>query len=88
MSSNAQKNPQTVDPGSHTQEKPVNAPPNNSVVVSDPLKDTPNNLGLADVREQDRTNDLIGTEGTQPVSDGPTEEDQKKAAELAKKLGI
>ncbi|GAA5848628.1 hypothetical protein JCM3766R1_004907 [Sporobolomyces carnicolor] len=82
------KDPQRVDEGSHTQKDPVGQPPNNSVVVTDPLKSPPNNLGLADVRDQDRTNDLVGSQSTEPVSDGPTEADQKKAAELAKKLGI
>ncbi|GAA5963022.1 hypothetical protein JCM3765_006754 [Sporobolomyces pararoseus] len=83
-----ESDPQRVDAGSHTQKDPVNAAPNNSVVTSDPLKNPPNNLGLADVRDQDRTNDLVGSQTTEPVSDGPTEADQKKAAELAKKLNI
>ncbi|GAA5882831.1 hypothetical protein JCM16303_002483 [Sporobolomyces ruberrimus] len=83
-----EKDPQRVDEGSHTQKDPVNAAPNNTVVVSDPLKNPPNNLGLSDVRDQDRTNDLIGSQTTEPVSDGPTAADEKKAAELAKKLNI
>ena len=33
-----ESDPQRVDSGSHTQKDPVNAPPNNSVVESDPLK--------------------------------------------------
>lgn len=32
------KDPQRVDEGSHTQKDPVGQPPNNSVVVTDPLK--------------------------------------------------
>ncbi|GAA6024513.1 hypothetical protein JCM11491_006682 [Sporobolomyces phaffii] len=76
------------DEASHTQAHAVNAPPNNTVVVEDPLKNPPNNLGLADVRDQDRTNDLIGSQNTQPVSDGPTKADQEKAAKLAKELNI
>ncbi|GAA5908925.1 uncharacterized protein JCM6883_002555 [Sporobolomyces salmoneus] len=86
--SNYEKDPQRVDAGSQTQKDPVNAHPNNSVVTDDPLKNPPNNLGLADPREQDRSNDLVGSQNTEPVSDGPTAADQKKAAELAKKLGI
>ncbi|GAA5831428.1 hypothetical protein JCM5353_005720 [Sporobolomyces roseus] len=76
------------DPKSHTQEHAVNAPPNNTVVVDDPMKNPPNNLGLADVRDQDPTNDLVGARNTEPVSDGPSKADQKKAEELAKKMGV
>ncbi|KAK4052923.1 hypothetical protein OIO90_004199 [Microbotryomycetes sp. JL221] len=46
----------------------------------------PNNLGLADPTEQSKTNDLIGARNTGPIPDTPTEEEQKKVADLAQQL--
>ncbi|GAA6064538.1 hypothetical protein JCM10212_005642 [Sporobolomyces blumeae] len=86
----SESNPQRLDKGAHTQEKPVGA---SHGLVGDTNADLlkqapPNNLGLADPREQDRSRDLVGVEGTEPVGDGQTEADKKKAEELAKKLNV
>ncbi|GAA5906309.1 hypothetical protein JCM8208_003510 [Rhodotorula glutinis] len=46
----------------------------------------PNNLGYSDPRIQDRASDMIGHQGTEPVKDGPSPEEVKKARELAELL--
>ncbi|GAA6006667.1 hypothetical protein JCM10207_005012 [Rhodosporidiobolus poonsookiae] len=61
-------------------------------VVKDPnagyltKKGMPNNLDLADPRVLDRASDLLGTTGTEPVADPPTEAELAKVRELAASL--
>ncbi|GAA6064537.1 hypothetical protein JCM10212_005641 [Sporobolomyces blumeae] len=53
------------------------------------IKDPPNNLGLEDPSQQSRTNDLIGSQNTEPTKwgDPMSEEETKRIQDLANKLG-
>ncbi|BGO98949.1 hypothetical protein NBRC10513v2_000051 [Rhodotorula toruloides] len=50
------------------------------------LKNPPNNLELEDPRSQDRASDLLGSRYTEPVKGPPSEEELKKARDLADML--
>ncbi|SGY32969.1 BQ5605_C002g01428 [Microbotryum silenes-dioicae] len=51
------------------------------------MKHPPNNLNLADPREQDRASDLIGARNTEPVNnDPPSEEEMRRVQEMANRL--
>ncbi|GAA6033730.1 hypothetical protein JCM8097_004402 [Rhodosporidiobolus ruineniae] len=51
------------------------------------IKNPPLNVPGITKEEQDRANDLVGTQNTEPINDEPqSEEEKKRVAELAKRL--
>ncbi|BGP52535.1 hypothetical protein JCM8202_003175 [Rhodotorula sphaerocarpa] len=81
------KNPQRKDEHAKTVKYPVGEQHGAVVNENDQFfKNPPNNLGLKNPEDQDRASDLIGNTHTEPISDGPSAEEQRRVRELAEKL--